>query len=226
MVSVNKLNIDKMRLFMLIFGIFNIGIGISIDNKGALNEEVLNAKRTKWGQFEDNKVNSDPTVALEGQCVVVCDADVIGSTTVTPQSSDVTQSTPRDHTTASASRQGTADKWSNGGLCINAKRPNRIAFSVKRNSNLGVPDFKQEERRTVQFDNILVNIGYGFETETSTFIAPVGGTYSFSFQIFKLYNNRALTVSLMVSLLINLMRRFKKNVNLEKLQRKFCCIFL
>ena len=111
----------------------------------------------------EDESSPDPDLALEGQCVVVCDAMTLPSTA--PQTTD--------------------DRW--------RKKPKRYAFSVMKKGT------DAPTRDEIVFDHHLLNVGNAFDLSRSVFTAAVSGVYFFQFTIFKVSNNRELTVSLTVS---------------------------
>nr|XP_039261756.1 cerebellin-1-like [Styela clava] len=153
-----------------------------------------------------NKDIPDPNIALEGQCVVVCDAKVVGL----KQASD----DPKPLKTNRVELDSTGDDnisdpptnfWDkiSGPVCdglVNVgRRSRKVAFSAKRSIDLTAPDTAMNGKTTVTFDHVLVNIGNGFNMESSTFVAPVSGVYSLYFQVYRLYNKNPLTIDLHVN---------------------------
>uniref|UniRef100_A0AAV2JTP4 C1q domain-containing protein n=1 Tax=Knipowitschia caucasica TaxID=637954 RepID=A0AAV2JTP4_KNICA len=74
----------------------------------------------------------------------------------------------------------------------------RVAFSASRQTNHEPTDMSNRTM-IIYFDNILVNVGNHFEQESSIFLAPRRGVYSFSFHVVKAYNRQTIQVSLMLN---------------------------
>ncbi|XP_047225459.1 cerebellin 12 [Girardinichthys multiradiatus] len=74
----------------------------------------------------------------------------------------------------------------------------RVAFSASRQTNHEPTDMSNRTM-IIYFDNILVNVGTHFDQESSVFVAPRRGVYSFNFHVVKAYNRQTIQVSLMVN---------------------------
>ncbi|KAG7227377.1 hypothetical protein INR49_000382 [Caranx melampygus] len=74
----------------------------------------------------------------------------------------------------------------------------RVAFSASRQTNHEPTDMSNRTM-IIYFDNILVNVGTHFDQESSVFLAPRRGVYSFNFHVVKAYNRQTIQVSLMVN---------------------------
>lgn len=74
----------------------------------------------------------------------------------------------------------------------------RVAFSVSRQTNHEPTDMSNRTM-IIYFDNILVNVGTHFDQESSVFLAPRRGVYSFNFHVVKAYNRQTIQVSLMLN---------------------------
>ncbi|KAF6718399.1 Cerebellin-1 [Oryzias melastigma] len=74
----------------------------------------------------------------------------------------------------------------------------RVAFSASRQTNHEPTDMSNRTM-IIYFDNILVNVGTHFDQESSIFLAPRRGVYSFNFHVVKAYNRQTIQVSLMVN---------------------------
>ncbi|XP_064202010.1 cerebellin 12 isoform X3 [Anguilla rostrata] len=71
----------------------------------------------------------------------------------------------------------------------------RVAFSVTRQTNHEPTDMSNRTM-IIYFDQILVNVGNHFDQESSVFLAPRRGVYSFNFHVVKAYNRQTIQVSL------------------------------
>ncbi|XP_076806099.1 cerebellin-1-like [Clavelina lepadiformis] len=135
---------------------------------------VVASPETSTATLDDATTDSptiDPSITLEGKCVVVCDATSL----------------------ASIQRN---NEYSSRSVGLTRK----IAFSAaRRTSNVDYFSPESADRRVVKFDQVLVNIGNAFDMHESTFKPVVGGVYSFSFTIVKVYNKYSLTVALTVN---------------------------
>uniref|UniRef100_UPI00358E1B59 cerebellin-1-like isoform X2 n=1 Tax=Myxine glutinosa TaxID=7769 RepID=UPI00358E1B59 len=116
--------------------------------------------------------NETEPIVLEGKCLVVCDSNPTVDSSAAGSSSSLGFSV----------RSGTA----------------KVAFSVVRSTN-HEPSEMSNRSMIIYFDQLLVNIGNNFDVETSTFIAPRKGIYSFSFHVVKVYNRQTIQVSLMLN---------------------------
>ncbi|KAL4657211.1 cerebellin-1-like [Arapaima gigas] len=74
----------------------------------------------------------------------------------------------------------------------------RVAFSASRQTNHEPTDMSNRTM-IIYFDQILVNVGGHFDQESSVFLAPRRGVYSFSFHVVKAYNRQTIQVSLMLN---------------------------
>ncbi|KAJ8366950.1 hypothetical protein AAFF_G00336390 [Aldrovandia affinis] len=74
----------------------------------------------------------------------------------------------------------------------------RVAFSAVRNTNHEPTDMSNRTM-TIYFDQILVNVGKHFDHESSVFLAPRRGVYSFNFHVVKAYNRQTIQVSLVLN---------------------------
>lgn len=132
---------------------------------------------------------ADPNVALEGQCVVVCDAEPVAVKAARIQDREI-----------NAAGQNPATKlWENmrcscGDIGTTFCRNQKVAFSAIRGTSLTTPEIQP----ILLFDYVILNDGNGFEVSTGSFRAPVTGVYSFSFQIFRMSNPDTLNVHLKV----------------------------
>ncbi|XP_069094395.1 cerebellin-3 [Pleurodeles waltl] len=118
---------------------------------------------------QDQAQNVTDPFILEGKCLVVCD-------------SDPTSGMGRTSILGMSVRSGVG----------------KVAFSAIRDNNLE-PSELSNRTMVIFFDRMLVNIGYNFDIEKSTFLAPWTGIYSFSFNVVKTYSRQSLQVSLMVN---------------------------
>ncbi|XP_062849584.1 cerebellin-1-like [Trichomycterus rosablanca] len=73
----------------------------------------------------------------------------------------------------------------------------RVAFSATRQTNHEPTDMSNRTM-IIYFDQILVNVGGHFDQESSVFLAPKRGVYSFNFYVVKAYNRQTIQVSLML----------------------------
>ncbi|XP_039510635.1 cerebellin 12 isoform X2 [Pimephales promelas] len=64
---------------------------------------------------------------------------------------------------------------------------------------LVVCDSTPSSEPSVSFCQILVNVGSHFDQESSVFLAPRRGVYSFNFHVVKAYNRQTIQVSLMLN---------------------------
>uniref|UniRef100_A0A8C4NPJ5 Cerebellin 1 precursor n=1 Tax=Eptatretus burgeri TaxID=7764 RepID=A0A8C4NPJ5_EPTBU len=115
--------------------------------------------------------NETEPIILEGKCLVVCDSNPT-----------VDSNSGSSSSLGFSVRSGTA----------------KVAFSVVRSTN-HEPSEMSNRSMIIYFDQMLVNIGNNFDVETSTFIAPRKGIYSFSFHVVKVYNRQTIQVSLMLN---------------------------
>ncbi|KAG7271943.1 hypothetical protein CRUP_007714 [Coryphaenoides rupestris] len=67
----------------------------------------------------------------------------------------------------------------------------RVAFSATRQTNHEPTDMSNRTM-IIYFDHILVNVGNHFEQESSVFLAPRRGVYSFNFHVVKAYNRQTI----------------------------------
>ncbi|RXN03961.1 cerebellin-1-like protein [Labeo rohita] len=74
----------------------------------------------------------------------------------------------------------------------------RVAFSATRQTNHEPTDMSNRTM-IIYFDQILVNVGGHFDQESSIFLAPRRGVYSFNFHVVKAYNRQTIQVSLMLN---------------------------
>ncbi|ROL55186.1 Cerebellin-1 [Anabarilius grahami] len=74
----------------------------------------------------------------------------------------------------------------------------RVAFSATRQTNHEPTDMSNRTM-IIYFDQILVNVGSHFDQESSIFLAPRRGVYSFNFHVVKAYNRQTIQVSLMLN---------------------------
>ncbi|KAG5841684.1 hypothetical protein ANANG_G00169280 [Anguilla anguilla] len=74
----------------------------------------------------------------------------------------------------------------------------RVAFSVTRQTNHEPTDMSNRTM-IIYFDQILVNVGNHFDQESSVFLAPRRGVYSFNFHVVKAYNRQTIQVSLVLN---------------------------
>ncbi|CAL8322188.1 unnamed protein product [Arctogadus glacialis] len=74
----------------------------------------------------------------------------------------------------------------------------RVAFSATRQTNHEPTDMSNRTM-IIYFDHILVNVGNHFEQDSSVFLAPRRGVYSFNFHVVKAYNRQTIQVSLMLN---------------------------
>ncbi|KAK6302860.1 cerebellin-1-like [Coregonus clupeaformis] len=74
----------------------------------------------------------------------------------------------------------------------------RVAFSATRQTNHEPTDMSNRTM-IIYFDQILVNVGNHFDQESSVFLAPRRGVYSFNFHVVKAYNRQTIQVSLMLN---------------------------
>ncbi|XP_061421472.1 cerebellin-1-like [Lethenteron reissneri] len=114
--------------------------------------------------------NETEPIVLEGKCLVVCDSN--------PTADPASGASSLGFTV----RSGTA----------------KVAFSVVRSTN-HEPSEMSNRSMIIYFDQTLVNVGNNFDVESSTFIAPRKGVYSFSFHVVKVYNRQTIQVSLMLN---------------------------
>ncbi|KAK3567577.1 hypothetical protein QTP86_020017 [Hemibagrus guttatus] len=116
--------------------------------------------------------NDTEPIVLEGKCLVVCDS--------TPSSE------PANNALGMSVRSGTG----------------RVAFSATRQTNHEPTDMSNRTM-IIYFDQsslqILVNVGGHFDQESSVFLAPRRGVYSFNFHVVKAYNRQTIQVSLMLN---------------------------
>lgn len=185
----------------------DISAAATTENDFEVVEKAHEANKNRKRRAGDEFGSPDPNVALKGECVVVCDAKVIASKQ--PLRNQDAYSDPGDDFDADVgmddrdfdstnSRSNILNKLPCGGLSGRNVRP--VAFSVVRSSNTGKPSTMN--RMTVTFDYMLVNVGNGFNSESSAFVPPVNGVYSISFNVYRLYNLNAVTIALKVSTLI------------------------
>lgn len=142
-----------------------------------------------WGPMESEGQNDTDPIILEGKCLVVCDS--------TPSSE------PAGNALGMSVRSGSG----------------RVAFSVSRQTNHEPTDMSNRTM-IIYFDNvrklqisaqmfkpfcllshlclflhqILVNVGTHFDQESSVFLAPRRGVYSFNFHVVKAYNRQTIQV--------------------------------
>uniref|UniRef100_A0AAY5KQP7 C1q domain-containing protein n=1 Tax=Esox lucius TaxID=8010 RepID=A0AAY5KQP7_ESOLU len=69
----------------------------------------------------------------------------------------------------------------------------RVAFSATRQTNHEPTDMSNRTM-IIYFDQILVNVGNHFDEESSVFLAPRRGVYSFNFHVVKAYNRQTIQV--------------------------------
>ncbi|KAG9327875.1 hypothetical protein JZ751_018441, partial [Albula glossodonta] len=69
----------------------------------------------------------------------------------------------------------------------------RVAFSATRQTNHEPTDMSNRTM-IIYFDQILVNVGGHFDQESSVFLAPRRGVYSFNFHVVKAYNRQTIQV--------------------------------
>ncbi|XP_009860916.3 cerebellin-1-like [Ciona intestinalis] len=113
----------------------------------------------------------DPNVALQGQCVIVCDAAL----PIMRKQSSLGQRSQR----VAFSVTRTSDALGEG------------MFTYRT---------KQGEIRTiVTFDSILLNYGNCYDTARHHFTPSVNGVYSLEFRIIKTFNSNGLVVALTVN---------------------------
>ncbi|XP_064869643.1 cerebellin-1-like [Oncorhynchus nerka] len=74
----------------------------------------------------------------------------------------------------------------------------RVAFSATGQTN-HEPTAMSNPTMIIYFDQILVNVGNHFDQESSVFLAPRRGVYSFNCHVVKAYNKLSTQVSLMVN---------------------------
>uniref|UniRef100_A0A3B3HJZ5 Cerebellin 12 n=1 Tax=Oryzias latipes TaxID=8090 RepID=A0A3B3HJZ5_ORYLA len=74
----------------------------------------------------------------------------------------------------------------------------RVAFSASRQTNHEPTDMSNRTM-IIYFDNILVNVGTHFDQESSIFLAPRRGVYSFNFHVVKAYNRQTIQVNLILN---------------------------
>uniref|UniRef100_A0A4W5JY86 Cerebellin 12 n=1 Tax=Hucho hucho TaxID=62062 RepID=A0A4W5JY86_9TELE len=74
----------------------------------------------------------------------------------------------------------------------------RVAFSATRQTNHEPTDMSNRTM-IIYFNQILVNVGNHFDQESSVFLAPRRGVYSFNLHVVKAYNRQTIQVSLMVN---------------------------
>ncbi|KAI1901237.1 hypothetical protein AGOR_G00032230 [Albula goreensis] len=74
----------------------------------------------------------------------------------------------------------------------------RVAFSATRQTNHEPTDMSNRTM-IIYFDQILVNVGGHFDQESSVFLAPRRGVYSFNFHVVKAYNRQTIQVSLVLN---------------------------
>ncbi|XP_039261443.2 cerebellin-4-like [Styela clava] len=217
-----KTAILNMRVHSIILLIF-LGdlstFGITFNN-GLKCISALKSQRTSRqaeqykGNIEDS-VESDPNVALEGQCIVVCDADIIGlKTSLEKRSQEANaekyyqnqelKNTDENMRTGpvtedSSTSSGKLSSRGCGDIMGIGRRNRRVAFSVKRSTELTTVTTAINGRATVTFDHVMVNVGNAFDMESSNFVAPVSGVYSLYFQVYRLYNKSPLTIDLLVN---------------------------
>ena len=167
--------------------------------------QCTNAVKQNGSKTTPQPAVPDPIVALEGQCIVVCDASKVAVEPEQPEAADPSSAGVEDRVTTKL-----WDKMQSscGDLVSLNRRSKKVAFSVVRNSGLSTTDHNP----ILVFDYILVNVGGGFDTAKSVFIAPVSGVYSFSFQVFRIFNKSPLYVDLKVRYRINYL-----NFNVEVL---------
>uniref|UniRef100_A0AAY5L7V1 C1q domain-containing protein n=1 Tax=Esox lucius TaxID=8010 RepID=A0AAY5L7V1_ESOLU len=67
----------------------------------------------------------------------------------------------------------------------------RVAFSATRQTNHEPTDMSNRTM-IIYFDQILVNVGNHFDEESSVFLAPRRGVYSFNFHVVKAYNRQTI----------------------------------
>lgn len=145
-----------------------------------------------WGPMTSKGQNDTDPIILEGKCLVVCDS--------TPSSE------PAGNALGMSVRSGSG----------------RVAFSVSRQTNHEPTDMSNRTM-IIYFDNvsqqptalklrlklscrylfsrlclflhqILVNVGTHFDQESSVFLAPRRGVYSFNFHVVKAYNRQTIQV--------------------------------
>lgn len=145
-----------------------------------------------WGPMASKGQNDTDPIILEGKCLVVCDS--------TPSSE------PAGNALGMSVRSGSG----------------RVAFSVSRQTNHEPTDMSNRTM-IIYFDNvsqqptalklrlkpscrylfshlclfshqILVNVGTHFDQESSVFLAPRRGVYSFNFHVVKAYNRQTIQV--------------------------------
>lgn len=188
-------------------------IGLACASRSSMQREDSDTGNTDGGMAGnggDDLPPPEPNVALTGNCLVVCDADAIAVKTamkgtdyptnqerVVPGTQGDGKSSPIGSSAWSKSR------FSVPGLCngwVGVERNrDRVAFSAMRNNIMGNPESPINGRQIVTFDHVRVNVGNGFDMESSTFVAPVSGVYSLSFQVYRLFNKNPLTVVLSVN---------------------------
>uniref|UniRef100_H2YGI7 C1q domain-containing protein n=1 Tax=Ciona savignyi TaxID=51511 RepID=H2YGI7_CIOSA len=108
----------------------------------------------------------DPNIALQGQCVIVCDAAI---------------------------------PYKRNPLASANQRNKKIAFSVMRSSDIGMPATRGGSPAVIIFDSILLNDGNSYDSSRCHFSPSRNGVYSLEFRIFKRYNRNDLVVALMVN---------------------------
>ncbi|XP_039261884.2 cerebellin-1-like [Styela clava] len=203
-----------MRVFSAIYFFFVLQFSNSKIRFGnnVVQASVSHITRLKRDASEgDSPREPDPNLALEGNCIVVCDANIDGlnsqfkaGSKSTP--SDSSRFKSRDSFRKTPGPMGSAtsfwDRMSSsacGGTVGSARRERRVAFSVKRSTELATANTALNGGTTVTFDHVMVNAGNAFDMESSNFVAPVNGVYSISFQIYRLYNKNPLTIDLHVN---------------------------